>query len=568
MGVIGLAIAGAATATYVAGAVTGAVIGGIVIGAIGAATIGAVAGAAVSMLLSGALIDEPSNENFASFAEGVLLNKRANSEPIPIVYGKRLVGGIIVTLASHLTIAYDDGSTSAYLYVVLVVSEGEIESYDRIFYDNKQFTGSTIGVVKYFGTETQEADPNMVNNLRQYTKDHRLKGTAYLRFFMKPSNSAYPNGLPKITAEVKGIKLYDPRSGLTVWSDNPALCIRDYLTNKRYGRGIDTSLIDDDSFIIAANYCDEYRRIFDRYVRPFRCNGVVATENSSLVILKKLLSSCRGLLIFSGGKYKLIIDKPEIAGFTFNEDNIIGGWSIALGSKNTKFNRIRANFFNKNKEWQADIAIADSPELRSSEDDGIVLERTIDLPYTDNLISATVIARINLNQSRQSISCDFTSTIEGLRVEVGDVVYISHATPGWVNKKFRVMKMALQNKDEVQITATEYSENVYDFGNIQLTDDAPDTQLDDISTVLPPSDLLVHPVYHGLNLIGMKVAWTASPESFVEYYIVQYKHSSETTWLQTSTDRTIIDIAVYGIGYYNVRVRAVNTVGARSEWLE
>jgi hypothetical protein len=41
-----------------------------------------------------------------------------------------------------------------------------------------------------------------------------------------------------ITADIDGRTLYDPRTGLTAFSRNPALAIRDYLTNTRYGRGV------------------------------------------------------------------------------------------------------------------------------------------------------------------------------------------------------------------------------------------------------------------------------------------------------------------------------------------
>jgi len=41
-------------------------------------------------------------------------------------------------------------------------------------------------------------------------------------------------GVPEFRFVVKGKKLYDPRTGLTEYSDNPALAIRDYLTSNGY----------------------------------------------------------------------------------------------------------------------------------------------------------------------------------------------------------------------------------------------------------------------------------------------------------------------------------------------
>ena len=41
------------------------------------------------------------------------------------------------------------------------------------------------------------------------------------------------------------------------WSDNPAWCVMDFLTNLRYGLGIPDSDIDLQGFAVWAAYCDE-----------------------------------------------------------------------------------------------------------------------------------------------------------------------------------------------------------------------------------------------------------------------------------------------------------------------
>lgn len=578
MAIVGLAVAGAATATYVTAAVTGAVIGGIVIGAVGAAAIGAVAGAAVSMILSGALIDEPSAGNFSATAKNILLNKRANNEPIPVIYGTRVVGGTIVYLRAST------GPSTRYLEVSLVICEGVVDSLgevklDGFFITDDKFnfgTGKKSYAQYKQGTETQPAS-SILQFLNHYTSAHKLKGTAYIALSLYYTPSAFPNGLPTMTTEVKGIKVYDPRTTLTQWSDNPALCIRDYLTNSRYGRDIAENLIDDASFTIVANYCDELVTINEVSQKRYICNGVVDTQNSSLDILKKLLSSCRGFLVFSAGKYKLIADKPEIAEFTFSEDNIIGGWTIQLGGKNTKFNKIMANFFNEAKEWQPDLAVIESTELRE-QDGGVLLEKTIDLPFTSSLTGAKIIAVMNMNQSRQSITCEFTATIEALRVEVGDVVYVSHATPGWdvlnnnQGKKFRVMRLAIMNKDEVRVILVEYSDSVYDFGVIEGTDATPDSSLPDSSTAIPPTDLSVVETQYTTQTgtkTRLHIRWTASIDSFVSHYEVMYKSKNATEWsLVTYTSYVGTILSNVSPGMIEVRVRTINTVGVASEWLE
>ena len=60
----------------------------------------------------------------------------------------------------------------------------------------------------------------------------------------------------RLVQDKNGKKLFDPRDDTTAWSDNPALCVRDYLTNSDYGLGEAAANIDDDQVEIAADVCD------------------------------------------------------------------------------------------------------------------------------------------------------------------------------------------------------------------------------------------------------------------------------------------------------------------------
>ncbi len=577
MAVIISAIAGAATTEYV-------------VGVLGSQFLAAIAGVVVAGAVSSALVDGPIASNFDATASNVLLNKKSNNASIPIVYGTRRVGGTVVFMASHGAYQPFHGEHSEhnvkFLSFFLVISEGEIDSYVNFLANNEPTIlhkfENDLWIKERYGTDEQVGFDELVNVLNiqniTYSPDtHRLAGTAYLwvEGFFNPE--VYPAGIPVINAVVKGVKIYDPRTMTTQWSENPVLCVRDYLTNARYGRAIDTSLIDDASFILAANYCDEevaYNGV--DLVKRYTCNGVIDSQNSSLDIIKQLLSSCRGLLIFSGGLYKVIIDKPEIADFTFSEDNIIGGWNIKLGNKNTQFNRIRTKFFNANKDYQPDIATVESKDLR--EQDGGLLEMTITLPCTSNIVLAKAISAINLNQSRQTITCEFTATIEGLRVEVGDVVYVNHKTPGWdthnsgLGKKFRIMRVTIQNNDEVRILAREYADEVYDLDVQDFVDTPPIINVDDMSVCLPPPYLFftVTPaILETIIPIVVNIRWAASPDPFVVGYEVGYKLYNSQNWTQVDVgDSLSWSTAGSASSENNARVRAYNSIGVRSEWVE
>jgi len=79
-----------------------------------------------------------------TYEQGILLNKQSNNASIPVVYGERLLGGTRIFLETS-------GSSNQYLYMAIVLAEGEINSIEEIIVDDKTvtWTGSlTNGTVR------------------------------------------------------------------------------------------------------------------------------------------------------------------------------------------------------------------------------------------------------------------------------------------------------------------------------------------------------------------------------------------------------------------------------------
>ena len=306
----------------------------------------------------------------------------------------------------------------------------------------------------------------------------------------------------------------------------------------------------------------------DRYT----CDGIVDIDDTPLSIVGKLLTSCRGWLVFTGGIYKLLIDKPEAAtSFEFNEDNITGSWRISGGSKKNTYNRLRVNFFNPDASWQADKTSVESTVLRAL-DNGVLLEKTIDLPFTADINTARQLATIALNQSRQQIACQFRAFIVGMRCEVGNVVPITHSTPGWAAKNFRILRISLRNDDEVEITAIEYDETSYDYGTIQVVDATPNTNLPDMTIASPPVNVRIsEELYYTMSGKGVQtraiVSWEAPRDAFVASYEVEFKLSADSSWTYaTATKARQGNIDDLAPGKYDFRVRSINTMGVSSAY--
>ncbi|MEN6375557.1 MAG: hypothetical protein ABFD75_12385 [Smithella sp.] len=186
---------------------------------------------------------------------------RSAMAPHRVVYGKCCISGPLVAPFSY-------GSDNKYVYLVIALTCHECEEISDVYLGDTLSTDAKysglFSVTKYLGTSTQTANAELIANAKDragnsaWTSNHRLRGRSYIICKFTYDATAYASGIPNVKAVIKGVNdIYDPRTTTNGWSDNPALCVRDYLV-KSYGLGCDSSSdIDEASFIAAANICDE-----------------------------------------------------------------------------------------------------------------------------------------------------------------------------------------------------------------------------------------------------------------------------------------------------------------------
>jgi hypothetical protein len=108
----------------------------------------------------GWLIDIPEipdfgDSDFDQFEKGILVNKQSNDASIPICYGERLLGGTRIFIETS-------GTDNRYLYVALVMCEGEINSIEEIRVDDK--------VVTFDGALTDGTERNVASSDSNFFK--------------------------------------------------------------------------------------------------------------------------------------------------------------------------------------------------------------------------------------------------------------------------------------------------------------------------------------------------------------------------------------------------------------
>lgn len=115
-----------------------------------------------------------------------------------------------------------------------------------------------VRIYKYTGADDQAPPARLLSEVDSLTNDFRGRRIAYIHTEFNYNQDKFPNGIPNVSVEVFGKKLYDPRDGSTNFSTNPVLAIRDYLTNTDYGYSEKINNIDDDNFSAKANMCEEF----------------------------------------------------------------------------------------------------------------------------------------------------------------------------------------------------------------------------------------------------------------------------------------------------------------------
>ena len=543
--------------------------------------------------------------DFDDFEKGILLNKQSNDASIPVIYGTRLVGGTRVFMETS-------GTDNTYLYMALVMCEGEINGITEIRVDDKVVTfassladntqvevassdgnffknsASLIRLEPHFGSDGQSAS-SLLSTLSSWGSNHKLSGLAYLAIRFTWNQDAF-TGIPKVQAKVQGKKIVTLNSSLVessaTFSANPAFCLLDYLRNERYGKGIATADIDLQSFRDASVVCDTQVTPFSggSDINLFDCNAVLDTSKKVIDNVRDILKGCRGYMPYVQGKYKLIIETTGTASVSLDEDDIIGGYSLASPTKNSKYNRVIATFINPDRNFQADqitfpptddssLPSADQHATMKTADGGFLLEGRFDFKTLTSPYQAEEMAEIILRRSRESLGLSITCSFKAYELHIGDIVNISLSSLGFTNKAFRVLEMVFNENYEVTLQLVEHQDSFYTFATKGQVASTPATTLPNPFTIQPPASLTLSDEMieyaDGVVLTRLNIVISPSTDKFVQFYQVEAKQSTESNFKIISNGTQLRHELLNAVDdvTYDVRVKAINSFGVSSTFV-
>lgn len=342
-------------------------------------------------------------------------------------------------------------------------------------YDTNLVNGGVSHVLDAMGIPTTaQGVPNATDNY------HNLCYSFFRLAEDKYQPSAWDSGIQDFQIILKGVKIYDPRTSTTVYSRNPALVWRDWMTNARYSLGISTAYIDDASVIAAANWCDPsavtrggtyYTCIknntniqpgitagWDEYWFQGDIDGCLHKSSPSVWSssvdytagyffdgglpvqaefgehLDAIMASFRAYMIWSGGKYKIKIYTDDAPAMTLKEADVI------VGPSSFQWNRPGVDE-QKNKciAWILDAFDGYKSTSVNYEDsvkialDGEEKKLELQINGTHDFIQAQKIAKYSLLRTIYGDSITLQCHPRCYALEPGNMVQVTHEFPNWAN---------------------------------------------------------------------------------------------------------------------------------------
>lgn len=339
-------------------------------------------------------------------------------------------------------------------------------------------------VYKYTGAPGQNLSAMLASRFGSLiTSEHRFEGIACLVVDMRWNDSAFPSGIPAVSAVVRGAKLYDPRTGVTAWSQNPALCAR-YLALHPWGGAAEADEIDDNAVIAAANACDVSHTYTDSNgvstTRPiYTCSYVASTEVSNDTHMNELINAMSGEWGWAGGRIRV-----RAGVYTAPVAHITDDW---LGPGQRQINP---------GPGQADLVnimvptIADSAQDRVSTPiapvraeayitaDGQELPTDVTLQAVEFAPQAQHVCAIRLRAMRQGMTLQWPVNMRGFVLELFDVITLTSSRYGFTTKPFEVMGWSFNLQGGIQLTLKETGASIYQPDDVfPANDPEPNTSL-------------------------------------------------------------------------------------------
>ena len=445
-----------------------------------------------------------SNQQITAAVEtqsAILINKNSNNDPLPVIYGEKRIGGVRI-YANTSNNAGDLAGTSHFIQV-LALCEGEMTGIKKVYFDDElvwdgagsgtytdngdywtldTFEGEDTGVSVpniegklvhinfHKGVDNASVDPDLQTAIGNgvWTTDHKLQGICYVSMILESNPKYYESSVPTVTFVVQGKKIYnvatlaaDPGNpGAALYTPtvdvNPVDVLYDYLTNTRYGKGLDHNTggvftpgqdIDFTSWSTQRTYANN----------RFKINGMVNTGAKIFDNVEMITAASNAFLIYSNGKYRLKIPKDNESDeqereMIIEEREMLSAFTVNYAGKKDVLNTVHVSFSDPTADYNDEIAIIqDATAL--AEDNNQTHDVKIDQPLITDRTLIENFAQYKIDRSRLAKLYSFELPHSYITLEVGDIAKLQHRYLSSSGQPIRILSLTLTADDKIQVVA-------------------------------------------------------------------------------------------------------------------
>ena len=256
-------------------------------------------------------------------------------------------------------------------------------------------------------------------------------------FFQRIPSRAYDTKLLKVKIPNNYdpiLRSYDESSGFwdgcfkaeKFWTNNPAWCFYDIITNNRYGLGdyVDSEFVDKWTLYEIAKYCDTLVSDGKGGLEPrFTLNHIITSREEAYKVVNDLASAFRSLVYYAFGNIYVSQDKPAASIYQFNTSNVVDGlFNYSSSAKKARHTVAIVRYNDKNNMYKP--AISYTEDAMGVQRYGIREIETAAIGCTSEGQAKRFGEWILQSEILETESVTFTAGEEGMYLRPGDIVSV------------------------------------------------------------------------------------------------------------------------------------------------
>lgn len=434
------------------------------------------------------------------------------------------------------------------------------------------------------------------------TASDRFEGMAVAVVDLDYDEDVFPQGPPNITAVIRGAKILDPRTGVTAWSDNSALCANYYA---RYAQGwaLPADVIRTSDVIAAANESDIETTFTVRQadgstttvtLPRYRCGIVIPDGSDPREAMDDIMDTMAGKWGWAGGTWRFRCGVSAAPVFALTPDWVaqrldaqgepVGGAVVKISNgvaREGKLNTITGSCVDSDQRWQVlPFPAVIDPVLVAREGD---YPAEVSYPGVVHVAHAQHLSAIRIREAqaalRLQVSCNF-SAYETELFDCGTVILPRYGMTEAFGKVAEVVGWRWHPTEGVSLQLAETSAAIYELGELNGSDPAPDSSFPSPFNVPLVTGLAAESGTEqllrsadGSLLSRIRLTWDAVGDDAVRNrggLDVRYGplHLDPDTWAQVELRGDAVETHLTGVQdgwYYAIAIRARNSL-VRGKW--